>query len=88
MKHTGTAVTVWDNQITKTVDAAAQDMNAFSTDLAFYLFASRTVNANSYPSVQCNLDFFEIIIENTARSDAEIVQAMQDLATKWGITLS
>ncbi|MEQ5796359.1 Ig domain-containing protein [Paracoccus sp. NFXS7] len=88
IKHTGTAVTVWDNQLAKTVDAAAQDVTAFSTDLAFYLFASRTVNASSYSSAQCNLDFYEIVIENTARSDAEIVQALQDIATKWGITLS
>lgn len=88
IRHTGTAVTIWDNQLTKTVDAAAQNVAAFSTDLAFMLFASRTVNANSYSGAQCNLDFCEIVVESTARSDAEIVQAIQDEATKWGITLS
>lgn len=88
IRHTGTAVTIWDNQLTKTVDAAAQNVAAVSTDLAFMLFASRTVNANSYSGAQCNLDFCEIVVESTARSDAEIVQAIQDEATKWGITLS
>lgn len=89
VQHTGTSISVWDNSTTKAVSGVTQNTGAFSTDLDFALFASRTLGPpGAYASVQCSLDFYEIVIENTARSDAEIVQAMQDLATKWGITLS
>ena len=89
VQHTGTAISVWDNSTTKTVNGVTQNTGAFSTDLDFALFASRTLGPpGAYASFQCSLDFYEIVVENTARSDAEIVAAMQAMATKWGITLS
>lgn len=89
VQHTGTAVSVWDNSTTKTVNCATQNTVAFSTDLDFALFASRTLGPpGAYASVQCSLDFYEIVVENTARTDVEIVAAIQALATKWGITIT
>ena len=89
VQHTGTAISVWDNSTTKTVNGVTQNTGAFSTDLDFALFASRTLGPpGAYASFQCSLDFYEIVVENTARSDAEIIAAMQAMATKWGITLS
>ena len=89
VQHTGTAISVWDNSTTKTVNGVTQNTGAFSTDLDFALFASRTLGPpGAYASVQCSLDFYEIVIENTARSDAEIVAAIQAIAAKWAIPLS
>lgn len=89
VQYTGTAISVWDNSITKVLDNVAQNTTAFSTDLDFALFASRTLGPpGAYASVQCSLDFYEIVVENTARTDAEIVAAIQALATKWGITIT
>lgn len=89
VQHTGTAVSIWDNSTTKIINGAVQNTTAFSTDMDFALFAARTLGApGAYASVQCSLDFYEIIVENTARTDAEIVAAIQALATKWGITIT
>lgn len=89
VQHTGTAISVWDNSTTKAVNVASQNTGPFSTDLDFALFASRTLGPpGAYASVQCSLDFYEIVIENTARSDAEIVAAIQAIAAKWAIPLS
>lgn len=89
VQHTGTNISVWDNSTTKTVNSVSQNTNAFSTDLDFALFASRTLGPpGAYASVQCSLDFYEIVVENTARTDAEIIAAIQALATKWSITLT
>lgn len=89
VKHTGTAISVWDNSITKSVDTAPQNTTIFNNELIFRLFVSETNGTDpTLAGTQCGLDFCEIIIEGSAKSDAEIVQAIQDLATKWGITLS
>ncbi len=91
VKHSGTAITVWDNTIgSKTVDATAQNTAALSTNLSFHLLASETNGASdpSYTLSSCNLDFYEIIVEDSAKSDGDVTQAMTDLASKWGITLS
>ena len=89
VQHTGTAISIWDNSTTKAVNGVAQNTGPFSTDLDFALFASRTLGTQgSYASVQCSLDFYEIVVENTARTDAEIVAAIQALSTKWGITIT
>lgn len=90
VKHTGTTISVWDNSTTKVVDALSQNTTTFNTELVFRMFVSET-NWSSDPLIagtQCSLDFCEILIESSAKSDADIVQAIQDLATKWGITLS
>lgn len=89
IQHTGTAISIWDTSLTKAVNAANQNTGAFSPTLDFALFASRTLGTQgSYASVQCSLDFYEIVIDNTARTDAEIVAAIQALAAKWAITLT
>ena len=89
VQHTGTAITIWDTSLTKALNAANQNTGAFSNTLDFALFASRTLGVpGAYASVQCALDFYEIVIENTARSDAEIVAAMQALSAKWSIALA
>lgn len=89
VQHTGTNISVWDNSTTKSVNGTAQNTGPFSTDLDFALFASRTLGPpGAYASVQCSLDFYEIVVENTARTDAEIIAAIQALATKWAITIT
>lgn len=91
VKHSGTAVTVWDNSATtKAVDSVAQNTNPTSTVNTFRLFASETSTGTppGFATVQSTMDFCEIVIEGTARSDAEIQQAITDLAAKWGVTLS
>lgn len=88
VKYTGTAVTVWDTSLTKAVDNVAQDTAAISANHNFSLFAARSNNLSSWATVQANLDFYEIVVEDAARSDAEIQKAMQDMAAKWGITLA
>jgi hypothetical protein len=57
------------------------------TSLTFRLFAAAVASGNIGATV-CALDFAECVVESTARTDAEVQQAISDLATKWGITLS
>lgn len=88
IKHTGTAVTVWDNSAaTKSVNGAAQDVGEFTLPLWFRLFAA-SISQGSLANVQSTMDFYEIVLESTARSDADVQQAITDMAAKWGITLS
>lgn len=86
IKSTGTTVSVWDNSLTKIVDAAAQDAGAVSSAANFRLFSSASGTANTAANSK-SLQFFEIVVDNSARSDADIEQAISDLATKWGIAL-
>jgi hypothetical protein len=91
IKHTGTTVTVWDNSATtKAVNGTAQDVNTFNTQLAFMLFGSEGPGASDpyFAEVQGNMDFYEIVVEDSAKADADIEQAITDIASKWGITLS
>lgn len=88
VKHTGTVATVWDTSLTKAVDSAAQDTAAFPVEHRFALFATRNTNDQTFALVQSSMDFYEIVVENAARTDAEIQKAMQDIAAKWGITLA
>lgn len=87
IRHTGTTVTVWDNSLTKVLTDAAQNFEAFTALLQFTLGASRSNNV-SYAGVQATTDYFEAIIENTVRSDADIQRAISDLSAKWGITVT
>lgn len=89
--HSGTAVTVFDNSLTKIVNATSQDVATFNTELVFSLLQAEAPGASDPTynfSTQCNMDFGEVVVENSARSDADVQQAMTDLATKWGITLT
>ena len=91
IKHTGTAVTVWDNSATtKAVNAVAQDTGDLSANNVFRLgaAAANTASPPSFGVTQCSADYYEIVIEDTARSDADIQQAITDMAAKWGITLT
>lgn len=85
--HTGTAVSVWDNSLTKAVDVATQDAPEFSAGLIFRLGAAKTVSTTSYAATACAMDMGEIVIEARAVPDADVRQAMSDLAAKWGIAL-
>lgn len=88
IRHTGTAVTVWDTGLTKAVDNAAQDTVSISTLAKFVLFAAQTKGSSEgYALVQSSKLFFEIVVEDKVRTDAEITKAMTDMAAKWGITL-
>jgi hypothetical protein len=90
VKHTGTAVTVWENSTTKTLNAGAQDLPSLNTELIFRVGAVES-NASVDPTFVatiCAMDFFELLMEDTAKADADIEEAITDLATKWGITLS
>lgn len=89
VKHTGTAVSVWDTSTTAAVTATAQDTTTFGTALNFRIGAASTNSGvGNLAPVACAMDFAEIVIQNTARSDADIQQAITDLASKWAITLS
>lgn len=91
VKHSGTAITVWDNTIgSKALDAVSQNTTAFSANLSFALLASETSGGSdpSYSLAGCNLDFYEAIIQDSAMSDGDVTQAITDLAAKWGITLT
>lgn len=90
VKHSGTAVTVWENSTTKTITDVAQNLPDVSTNPQFRIGSAMT---NGTPGqvisgTVCAQDFFEIVMESTAKSDADIQQAIIDLASKWGITLS
>lgn len=90
VRHTGTAVTVWDTSVTKALADVAQDAPAFSNELVFMIGAMETAAATD-PSIaraSCAMNFCEIIGEGEAKSDAKIQQAITDLAAKWGITLT
>lgn len=88
--HTGTSVSIWDTSLTKAVSAAAQDTATFNSELAFYIGAAETdlTPDPSFAEVACAMDLCEIIIEAEAKSEADIQQAISDLAAKWGIALS
>lgn len=90
IKHTGTAVTIWDTSTTKAVDAAAQDVASFNSELVFRIGAAES-NGSTDPTLAptaCAMDFFEIVIEGSAKLDADIQQAITDLAQKYAITLA
>lgn len=87
IKSTGTRVSVWDNSLTKIVDAAMQDAGAVSASANFRLFSSASGSVNTAANSK-SLQFFEVVVEDSARSDADIEYAITTLATKWGITLS
>lgn len=85
-RHTGTAVTVWDNSLTKSVVDAAQNTAALRTDLQFALATARS-NTTSIAGTQASAEYYEFVAEDRALSDADIEQTIRDLAAKWGITL-
>lgn len=86
--HTGTAVTVWDTSLTKAVDLTAQDTAAFNTNLVFRIGAALTASATTFGQTACAMDVGEVIVEARAVPDADVQQAITDLAAKWGITLA
>lgn len=86
--HTGTTVSVWDTSLTKVVDATAQNTAAFGNTLRFRLGAALTVGASTFARTACSFDLGEILVEARAVPDEDVQQAITDLATKWGITLT
>lgn len=89
IKYTGTAVSIWDNSTTAAVSGTSHDFGAFNTQLIFYIGTAESAGTDpTYPATACAMDFFEVVIEDSAKADADIQQAITDLATKWGITLS
>jgi hypothetical protein len=86
---TGSAVSVWDTSLTASVVGAAQSASAFSTSTIFRLFAAET---NGPPpilaGVQASMQFYECVVEDTARSTTDIQTAISNMAAKWGVTLS
>lgn len=85
----GTTVSIWKSSLTKTVDAAAQDAEAMSSNLVFALFAARAAGGSNptYSLTQGNMDFYEAAFSSAAQADAEVRQAITDMAVKWTITL-
>lgn len=90
VRHTGATISVWDNSLTKAVDGAAQDAPPFNSELIFRLGATEIQHGTdpTIGAVAGAMDLCEIIIEGESKSDAEIQQAIRDLAAKWGITLA
>ena len=91
VRHTGKAVTVWDNALAKAVDGVAQDTAAFNNELIFRLGSFETQGPyDPYIGSMTSgaMDLCEMVIEGEAKSDAEIEQAITYLAAKWGVVLS
>lgn len=89
IRHTGTAVTVWDTTFKKTVTSVAQDCPDISTLAQFVLFAAQAKGSGvTYANVQSTMAFHEMIVETTLRTDVEIAEAMAALAAKHGIYLA
>lgn len=90
IKCTGTAVTVWQNSTTPLISGTADNVNTMTAALKFMLFASDGNGASdpAFQTVQGNMDFYEIVIQDSAMSDAAIQQAITDIGSKWAITIS
>ena len=90
VRHTGATISVWDYSLTKAVDGAAQDAPPFNSELIFRLGATEVQHATDpmIGAVAGAMDLCEIIIEGESKSDADIQQAIRDLAAKWGIALA
>lgn len=90
VRHTGTQVSAWDTSLAKAVDAVAQDVAALSSQMTFLIGTSRSFgnSATGYAGPAMAMDLCEVIIEAEAKADADIQQAISDLAAKWGITLT
>lgn len=88
--HTGQAVSVWDTSLTKAIDAAPQDVAAMNTELAFRLGASEAGGSTDplIAAVSSAMQMGELIVEARAVPDADVRQAITDLAARWGITLA
>lgn len=86
IRYTGQAVTVWDNSLTKTLTDSPQNEDAMTVALQFTLGAAAS-NTEGFAGVQCSADYYEVVVDST-RSDADIQQAIADIAAKWNITLN
>nr|WP_297526958.1 glycoside hydrolase family 16 protein [uncultured Roseateles sp.] len=87
VKFSGTTATIWRNSTTPFVVDAAQDVGTFGTDGYFRLGAA--MDTSVLATTACAFDFCEMLVQSGAtRSNADIQQAITDLAAKWGKTLS
>lgn len=86
-RHSGTTVTVWDNSLTKVVTDAAQNTGPLNATLRFALGVTRSTTT-TYAGTQASAEYYEFICENRVVPDADVQQAITDLAAKWGITLT
>lgn len=87
---TGTAVTVYESSVTASVVATSRTVGTFNSELTFRIGASET-NGTADPALAataCAMLFCEKHVWAAALSDAVVQQAITDLASKWGKTLS
>jgi hypothetical protein len=87
IRHTGTAVTIWDTSTTPILLNAPHNSPAnMSNDTQFRLFAAIS-STTGLTLNQCAMDFYEIVATNSALPEADIQAAIAQMATKWGITI-
>lgn len=91
-RSNGTAVTVWDNNTSiKLLDNVGLDVGAMRDDVAFMMFTSRARASDgvvNWTNYQASFDFYEMVVDDTARTDAEIGAAMAAIGAKWGISIA
>lgn len=87
VRHTGKLVSVWSNSLVKVLSDVPQDTAPLVAGAVFRI-GSGIIAANAGQTAQCNMDIFEVVVDDTARSDVDITTSISDLAAKWGITLS
>lgn len=88
VRFTGTTTTTWCNSTTPFLSENPTNTAAFDDNLVFRIGAIMAANS-SLQATACAMDFYECVVGNSSSwTDAEIQQAITDMATKWGITLS
>ncbi len=88
-RFNGTTVDTWDTTITGKV-TAAQDALPFTTGMVFRLGATEAPDGSgggNFALTQGNTDYCELMC-TSPKTDAQVVQCINDLAAKWGATLS
>lgn len=90
IKHSAGTTSAWVNGLTKVLDAAAQAPAAAFTTPLFTIGSTLNVTGTSPPWNGNGLggSMLEFVASSSAHSDADIQQAITDLAAKWGKTLS
>jgi len=88
VRYDGMRVTVWDTNVSEPVaNLVTQQTDVIGSNVMFSLFSDRGIQTGSEPQLgeQGNLDFYELLVQNTAKSPANITKAMRDIAVKWNI---
>lgn len=87
IRHTGTAVTIWDTSTTAILTNVGHNSpTSPDANTRFRLFAAFNVGSG-LATTQCAMDFYEIVCANSALPQADIQAGIAAMAEKWGIPL-